>query len=159
MATLSTVFKQVFSEGLRDKGFVKIKGRQPYLVRVVTNEIVQLITVRSHWCANLDNKSFEILGGMATVYRETIDLTKSPSYNINWLTCLPSFYQYVDPAGFDNDYCIKLMSFEYEKDDDTSLSLAMKNALKETEKIMLALDERGRGAPDPTDHAVSGRCG
>lgn len=35
MAALNTVFKQVFGEGLKEDGFVKIKGGQPYLVSLI----------------------------------------------------------------------------------------------------------------------------
>ena len=39
--TLNTAFKQVFGEGLKEYGFVKVKDRQPYLARVMPgNEIV-----------------------------------------------------------------------------------------------------------------------
>ena len=46
MVTLNTVFKQVFGEGLKEDGFVKIKGRQPYLVRVIGDEMIQVIACR-----------------------------------------------------------------------------------------------------------------
>ncbi len=50
MVGLNTVFKQVFSEGLKDQGFQKIKGRQPYLVRVVEGgEIIHVISCRNLW--------------------------------------------------------------------------------------------------------------
>ena len=43
MATLNTVFKKVFLEDLQEEGFGKVKGRQPYLVRVVEGgEIIHI---------------------------------------------------------------------------------------------------------------------
>ena len=52
MATLNTVFKNTFAEPLKEKGYVKVKGRQPYFARVVGGEIVQVITTRSYWYNN-----------------------------------------------------------------------------------------------------------
>ncbi len=142
MASLTSVFKQVFGEGLKEEGFVKIKGGQPYLVRVVTEDIIQLIAVRNYGCGEGNSKKFEILGGLATVYRRVIDLKKSPSYNINWLSSLPDFHQYVDLAGFNNDYCVKLMSFKYYTDNENSLTGEMNYALAETKKVMLPVFKR-----------------
>ncbi len=85
MATLNTVFKEVFSEGLKDEGFVKIKGRQPYIVRVVNGEILHIITCRNEWCIEKECKAFVVLGGIATIYRPAINLTNTPKRNKDWL--------------------------------------------------------------------------
>lgn len=55
MATLNTVFKKVFGEGLKEYGFVKVKGRQPYLVRVIGGEIIHVITCRNEWCGERES--------------------------------------------------------------------------------------------------------
>ena len=70
MAGLNTVFKQVFGEGLKEQGFVKIKGRQPYLVRVIGGEIIHIITGRNEWCGEKGFKEFAILGSVATYHYE-----------------------------------------------------------------------------------------
>ena len=68
MATLNTVFKKVFLEELQEEGFVKVKGRQPYLVRVVEGgEIIHILTCKTAFCRDRvygrQYKAFEIFGG------------------------------------------------------------------------------------------------
>ena len=75
MATINTIFKQVFGEALKSRGFVKVKGRQPYLVRVVGNEILHVVAFRNEWCPEPGYKDFSIRGGVATVYRKSIDFS------------------------------------------------------------------------------------
>ena len=138
MATLNMVFKKVFEESLASKGYVKVKGRQLYFARIIGGEIVQVITTRNYWCGEKEYKEFEILGGMASVYQKTVDLTLSPSANINWLECLATYYYKMNrEKNYDREYRNNLMGFRYKKDDEESLYQAMRQALKETEKHML----------------------
>lgn len=139
MATLNTVFKKTFGEVLEEKGYVKVKGRQPYFARVVGGEIVQVITTRNEWCGEKEYKIFAIYGGMASLYRKEIDLTLSPSRNINWLVCVSDFYSKMNRMNMDNEYRIKLMRFPYKKDNDISLYNVMKTALAEAEKNMFGI--------------------
>lgn len=140
MATLNTVFKQVFSEGLKEHGFVKIKGRQPYLVRVIGDEIIHVITCRNEWCAERECKAFMVLATINTVYDiSMIDLTKSPHHNINWLKGLPGLYYDSNPAGCDSEYQRKIYSFMYKADDEVSLRHAMEEALQETKNIIMPI--------------------
>ena len=44
MKTLGTAFKQVYGEALKEYGFKKIKGKYPYYVRLIGDEIVHVIT-------------------------------------------------------------------------------------------------------------------
>ena len=138
MAGLNTVFKQVFGEGLKDQGFVKIKGRQPYLVRVIGGEIIHIITCRNEWCGDKGFKEFSILGSVATVYRDSImDLTRSPHANINDLDTLYEIYRDRDPLKFDREYGDSIYSFIYKAGDDISMSKAMEHALEEAKKVMM----------------------
>ncbi len=82
--SLNAVFKKVFGEALEPLGFKKIKGRQPYFVRVVEGgEIIHVITCREERSSQSKHKEFDIECGVATVYRESIDLTISPKRNGN----------------------------------------------------------------------------
>lgn len=88
-------FVKYYKEKLEPLGFQKVKGRQPYFVRVVNDEILHVITFDKtqstefyydkaiaewHLC-----KAFRLRCGVATVYRKEIDFTISPSRNGNWL--------------------------------------------------------------------------
>lgn len=137
MPSLNTVFKQVFGEGLKEKGFVKIKGKQPYLVRMAGDEIIHIVTCMDEWCGDRKCKEFSIYASAATVYRSEIDLTKKPE-DISFLFHdLDYFYIMTNPENYDAAYRKQILSFRYEKDNENSLRCAMEQALGECRKIML----------------------
>lgn len=139
MATLNTVFKQVFGEGLKEDGFVKIKGRQPYLVRVIGDEMIQVIACRPE-SASLPHeyKEFDILAGVATVYRPEIDLSCCPRKNLNWILPIRFYYWKFHIMDFPKDEIWEsLCTFKYRINDEDSLRHELKRALKETKKHVL----------------------
>ena len=84
MTSINTIFKRVYGEALAPYGFVKIKGRQPYFVRMIGDEILQVITYMNEWCSKQFYKAFDIYCGVATVYRQRLNLERSPLENSNW---------------------------------------------------------------------------
>lgn len=137
--SLSAVFKQVFGEGLKEHGFDKIKGKQPYFVRVIGDEIIHIVTCMSNWCGDRGYKEFSIWGAAGTIYRGAIDFHSSPENSTWGLQDLSTFYTKTHETDFDNEYRVKLASFMYKEDDENSLYNQMKYALEETEKIMLPI--------------------
>lgn len=117
MPSLNTVFKQVFGEGLKERGFVKIKGKQPYLVRVIGDEIVHVIACKSEWCGEKGYKSFSVWGGVATVYRRAINLTCSPGDNTNWLLLLSDYYSTLHKSekDYNYEYCMSMFRYSYQE--------------------------------------------
>ncbi len=91
--TLNAAFKQVFGEALEPLGFKLIKSKYPYFVRVVSDEIIHIISYYNHrnGCNHYNN--IVIKGGVATVYRKEIDLTHNPRRE-NWLTTNCHIYIY-----------------------------------------------------------------
>ena len=83
--TLESAFIKVFGEGLEALGYKRIKGRYPYLVRNIGDEIFHVITYIEEQSFDPHKKQFMIVGGVATVYRRSIDLSISPKRNTNWL--------------------------------------------------------------------------
>ena len=84
--TLKAAFKRVFGEALEPLGFKLIKGKYPYFVRVVPGgEIIHIISYMEEWCPDRGKKAFNVIGGIATVYRHKIDLGVSPKDNCDWL--------------------------------------------------------------------------
>lgn len=72
-------------EALEPYGFKVIKGRQPYIVRVINNEILHVI---SFYPCDPDypyDKAIIIVCGIATVYRKRISLDLTPKQNRIWL--------------------------------------------------------------------------
>ena len=149
MPSLNTVFKQVFGEGLKEKGFVKIKGKQPYLVRVIGDEIIHIITCMDEWCADKGCKEFTIYASAATVYRKKIDLTEKPEDIEFQFESLSSFYYKNSTAeDYDNEYRMKLYSFRYKEDDGQSLQNAMEQALEESRKFIIPVLDQAVTLPD-----------
>lgn len=141
MATINTIFKKVFGEALKSRGFVKVKGRQSYFVRVVGNEILHVVAFKNEWCGEPGYKQFSIYGGVATVYRKAIDLSCGVRDNVGWLCLLRDYYTKSNPADCD-DYWKELTFFRYQIDDEKCLYRKMEHALKETERIMLPVLDR-----------------
>ncbi len=147
--SLNTVFKQVFGEGLKEQGFVKIKGKQPYLVRMVGDEIIHVITCMDEWCGDRGFKEFIIYASVATVYRKKIDLTVKPEDIEFQFESLSSFYSKNSTAeDYDNEYRMKLYSFRYKEDDGQSLQSAMEQALEESIKFIIPVLDQAVTLPD-----------
>lgn len=158
--SLNAAFKQVFGEALEPFGFVKIKvAKLTYFVRVVNDEILHILTYRELRTRKTGYKSFEILGGVVSLYRRTIDFTKSPecwlknnhhyycSLNPEIDDVMESAVQYVcDVWGKSMDWFVRTESLEgafsksivhflYKSDD----IYGMKNAFNVTQNVMLPI--------------------
>lgn len=149
VAALNKEFKNVFLEALKEEGYVKVKGRQPYLVRVVEGgEIIHILTCKTEFCMESANgpqyKAFQILGGVATVYRAyTMDFSIAPSWNTGILWNLFQFYYRTNKIECDETYQRgTLSSFRYNTDEPGSLHEAMQRALEETRKVMLPVFDK-----------------
>lgn len=82
--TFNTAFKHLYSEKLAPYGFQKIKGRRPYLVRMVGDEILQAVSYADTGTSVRPYKDFNVVWGIATVYRPRINLDGNPRYEI-WM--------------------------------------------------------------------------
>lgn len=92
--SLNAAFKKVFGEVLEPLGYRLIKGKYPYFVRVVSDEIIHVITYyNDKKCYDINHNYIQIKGGVATVYRPKIDLTQNPRQE-NWLTTNCAIYIY-----------------------------------------------------------------
>lgn len=138
---LNTAFKKVFGEGLAPYGFVKIKGKQPYFVRVIGDEIIHVITYKSEWSIEQGYKAFQIYGGVATVYRKEMSLDLVPADNTQWLKRNYSFYYHyrTDSCNCDEQYAKSMSWFFYKSDDEKSLLDALRYSLKVTMDVMLPI--------------------
>lgn len=136
--SLNAAFKQKFGEALEPQGFKAIKGRYPYLVRLINKEILHIISLRTEQADYPEDKAFSIFGGIATVYRPKIDLQISPTANYNWLNnSVADFYMKsvdVDPDHY--TYSI-LSKFNYFSEVPKSLLSVMEVALEYTKKYMI----------------------
>lgn len=89
-----TRFRIQTRNALEPYGFKAIKGRHPYIVRAINNEILHIITFRTESPDYSEgDKAFAIMGGIATVYRKKITLDQSPIQNYIWFNYMFDFYE------------------------------------------------------------------
>jgi len=131
--TLDKAFKQIFGAALTPMGFVKIKGKQPYYVRLVGDEIIHVITYTTR-PGKREYKAFTVLGGVATVYRNRIDFEKTPRENLIWLHGNLTIQRKLKVLHDDGDLFSKLYHFYYK--DETVID-AVIYALEMTEQLLL----------------------
>lgn len=134
--TLNAAFKQVFGSSLEPLGFVKIKSKYPYYVRVIGDEIIHIVTYRTEGADHISKGAFSILGSVVTVYCNKFpDLTQDPLvYNINWLK---DNFDLAFMAEGKHEDAARYMKFSYKKDDADSLLSAMRDSLDVSNKILL----------------------
>lgn len=137
--TLNAAFKQVFGEALEPLGFKLIKSKYPYFVRVVPGgEIIHIITYAEMWCPYNGRKEFDVISGIATVYRYKIDLNLPQKVNANWLSPISRFYSSTTPESeYDDEFRKSIYSFGFEEADESSLYDALNYALELTKKYIL----------------------
>ena len=138
MISLNSAFKKIFGKELEKHGFVKLKGRQPYFVRVIGGEILHVIACRPEMAGiPSKEKGFDILAGVATVYRPKLDLSRSPRGNLNWLSSIRFFYSEIHLQDYQDEIWKSLCRFEYKKEDEKSLCRELERALEATKQYGL----------------------
>lgn len=136
--TLNTAFNKVFGEALEQLGFKLIKSKYPYFVRVVPGgEIIHVITLLNERTNERGKKCFKIFGGIATVYRDEIDLTQNPwTENVNWMRSNSRIAIATD-TKYDFAYKGGFQEFLFEADDESEMLYELEHSLDVTRKVML----------------------
>jgi hypothetical protein len=102
---------------------------------VINGEILHVISYCREQSGLTGYSSFNIIGGVATVYQQHIDFTKSTQ---EWLRVL---YMYPLPKleadeTFE-EYKYSILHFPYKSDNDESLLSALKRSFEATKRVML----------------------
>ena len=140
--------KKVFAQELEPLGYVMLKGKYPYFVKVVTPEIINVITIKKDKYFTLrfngntatyqpDLREFHVWGGIATVYRKNIDLTEDQEYNRWWMIDNCDIYYRDNLENYDREKGNELRSYYYRKDDKASIIETSKLAVECTKKYMI----------------------
>ncbi len=117
--TLNAAFKQVFGETLEPLGFQIVKGKYPYFVRVVNDELLHVITMTVENCGDYAN--IKMLSGIATVYRKELSFDKDPKHEAgHWLMDIGGFYRRHYLSSYERSREIKLNKFSILRASDTS---------------------------------------
>ncbi|MBD5097200.1 MAG: hypothetical protein HDT40_09455 [Lachnospiraceae bacterium] len=135
-----TAFKKVYGEVLAPYGYKKVKGGKPYLVRVVSDEIIHVVS-----CVNCDAASYGmgeymICGGVVTVYRKEINFSCPASFN-HWLLDNLQICQRTTDMEYSPSLCNEFIA-KYEKDNEESLLTSMWNTVEKTKQYLLPVLEK-----------------
>ena len=140
--SLKSAFLQVYGEALKPLGFQKVKGKQPYLVRVVNGEIIHIITIAKETSGLRGKKAFNLYGDIATVYRDKIDFSENPEYRIMSMTSSYNLLRKAHPVveirtDKEKELIKKNRDYYYEIDNEESMFEALKTSLEFTKQILL----------------------
>ncbi len=137
MATLGAMFKKIYGEALAPYGFKKIKGKQPYFVRVIGDEIVHVITYMTRPREREGYKQYMILGGVATVYRNNLCLDETPRENSVWLLDNSDIARRDGTIMDMKEKHEEWYKFSYKEGDDADLYNSLIYSVDIMEKLML----------------------
>lgn len=140
--SLNTAFVKIYGELLAPYGYKKIKGRRPYFVKVVGNEIVHIISYSTRPSLKWGYKGYTVVGGVATVYRPKINLDITTRDNFNWMDSSFGFYSRTDPYGEKPNRADELYTFYYKEGDEASMQESIRKTFESTEEIMLPTFEK-----------------
>lgn len=140
--SLKSAFIQVYGEALKPLGFKKIKGKQPYFVRVVNGEIIHIITIAKETSGLRGKKAFNIYGDIATVYRDKIDFSENPEYRIMGMTNSYNLLRKAHPVveirtDEEKELIKKTRDYYYEIDNEESMFEELKVSLEFTKQLLL----------------------
>ena len=129
--TFVSAFKLVFGEMLEPMGYKYFKkGKYPYFVKVINNEILHIISYRHISSSIVGHKAMEIHGGAISLYRRKIDLTGEPTC---WLSTIHSYYN-----GEYNKLAVDLIRYECNMSDNESITKDMKRAAELVKEFILS---------------------
>ena len=134
--SFKTLFKEIFGEGLRDEGFVVVKGRYPYLARMVGEDVYQIITYLDTWCVEScypetrGYKALKIVGTFASTYRKNLIFDSPPSEEKDFLYEL-RIYQF-HSGSIDSLMKPEFVYYLYNPNDPKSMMQSINNALAAT---------------------------
>ena len=130
--TFISAFKLIFGEMLEPMGYKYLKkGKYPYFVKVINNEILHIISYRHISSSTVGHKAMEIHGGAISLYRRKIGLTGEPD---SWLPTIRRYYN----GAFDEMSC-RLMRYECNMSDNEKLINDMKEAAELVKEFILSV--------------------
>lgn len=123
--TFKKEFVKQYTEFLEPYGFKKIKGSQPYFVRVINNEIIHILSYKEEKTGPNSMKEFYIQMGVATIYRREFDLSIPVNHIGNWMKAVDDVYKKKDSYFPEYDRYIRLKNYKYNNEN-------MEDAIRES---------------------------
>lgn len=140
--TMSVAFKKEFvkqyTKFLEPYGFKKIKGRQPYFVRVINNEIIHVLSYFNVKTDSTEDRAFRIQAGVVSKYRKNMNVFDIPISVGNWLQADDSIIKKRDSfyPDYDNYKSIKEISYN-----DVTLIDSINDSFEVSKMIIRILDD------------------
>ena len=134
MMTFNTAFRHLYEKEFKPYGFQKVKGRRPYFLRMIGDEIFHMLAYRNHW-SERPYKEFQIIWGIGTVYREKIDLDILPDKTTCWTHIFSSFV-YRDQSQTDPERTDETRSDDMEMELDYSVELVKMKILPKLDQAV-----------------------
>ena len=115
--SLNAAFKSVYGELLEPKGFKLLKSKYPYFVRIIDDEVIQIVSFMKEKAFDHEYEGFSICIGISLTNLPLINFDKNPMVIDNQAYMLPlsSFYQDYSKNFHTSNHLIKNFSFYYEK--------------------------------------------
>ncbi|MCR4796065.1 MAG: hypothetical protein K5898_13045 [Ruminococcus sp.] len=141
--TLNAAFKSVYGEFLEPYGFKLLKSKYPYFVRIIDDDIIQMISItKEKSLMNKDDEGFSICIGVSLMSLPLTDFDKTPmSVGNRHIGDLMSLYHNYS-LSFDVDkYAVKQFSFFYKKGDNGGMLSAMNESQQKLMPFVLVFFE------------------
>lgn len=134
--TLKSAFVKVFGEYLEPFGYKKVKGGNADFVRVIDNEIIQLVSLCQTRCTVSGEKNFYIQGKVYSMYNTYLELDVKPEERYFQL-CNRKVYSYqLHTENYDFNYQYEIFQFRCKNNND-SIMVEMEKALDISIKELL----------------------
>ena len=153
MKTFQAAFRSIYEPELAKYGFKKLKTKYPYYGKMVGDEIVHLISYTSKMGTIPGWKAFEIVSGVATVYRGEINLNINAKDN-TWLIRNSRIFgknHMFDEEMYDS-------GFEYRKDDEDGIIKAISDSIEPAKRMALPALNEATGLKESLDYFEKYGC-
>ena len=148
--SLNAAFKSEYGKYLEPFGFKLIKSKYPYFVRVIDDEVIQIISFMKEKAFDHDYEGFSICISLNILERQLIDFDKNPSAINNQACMIPliSFsHNYLLNIKAENNVH-KKFSFYYTKGNSEEMCEALKQSQKELMPFVLEVFENNKTLDD-----------
>ena len=148
--TLGFAFKSVYGELLEPKGFKLLKSKYPYFIRVIDDEVIQIISFMKEKAFDHKYEGFSLCISLNILERHLIEFDKNPSTISNQSCMMPLI-------SFSHNYLLnikaknnahKKFSFYYTKGNSEEMRDALKQSQKELMPFVLEVFEKNKTLDD-----------
>lgn len=129
------VFAEVYERALEPYGFKKVKGKHPFFVRLVNNEIIHVVSIFREPQVDPEMVEYGIFGAVFTIYSYNFELDGTDKF---WFSSNQEIYRDSDiyeerPDRYQGKY-----SLSYPSDNEKAMIESIEQSVEDTKNVMLA---------------------